>query len=91
MSELAQSSLEAVTTEAELGKVDSQYSLGLLYSTGHDAPLDYISAHKWLNIASLKGNSAARRLRREIADYMDQEEIIEAQRLAREWINSQVN
>jgi hypothetical protein len=68
------------------GGVDAQYELGLLYSTGHGAPADYVAAHMWLNIASAKGNTAARRLRAEIAGDMSRDEIAEAQRRAREWL-----
>lgn len=88
MAQMDQSSFDTFVTEAEAGIADAQYSLGLLYSTGHDAPLDYVSAHKWLNIAGMQGNADARRLRREIAVDMEPEEIAEAQRLAREWISA---
>jgi len=88
MAQMDQTSFDTFVAEAEAGIPDSQYSLGLLYSTGHDAPLDYVSAHKWLNIASIKGNADARRLRREIALDMEPEEIADAQRLAREWMTA---
>ncbi len=66
-----------------------QYRLGLDYSTGHEGvPLDYIMAHMWLNVAAMNGNQAARELRTEISSYMSREEVSEAQRLAREWVQS---
>lgn len=71
---------------AVAGGVEAQYELGLLYSTGHGAPPDYVSAHMWLNIASAKGNAAARRLRAELAGDMSRDQIAEAQRRAREWL-----
>ena len=66
-----------------------QYRLGLEHSTGHDglAP-DYIMAHMWLNVAAMNGNVPARELRSEISQNMSRKEVAEAQRLAREWVNT---
>jgi TPR repeat protein len=71
---------------AVAGRVDAQYELGLLYSTGHGTQPDYIAAHMWLNIASAKGNADARRVRAELAGDMSRDQIAEAQRRAREWL-----
>jgi hypothetical protein len=38
-----------------------------------------------LNLAALRGNNEAKRLRTELADVMSRDEISEAQRQAREW------
>ena len=68
---------------------DDQYHLGLDYSTGHEGmPVDYVMAHMWLNVAAMHGNAAARELRGEISEYMSREEVAEAQRLAREWVET---
>ena len=45
-----------------------------------------ITAHKWFNLASVRGNADAIRLRREIADQMSEIEIASAQRAARDWL-----
>ena len=86
-------SLKAYTEDhlrlAEAGESVAQMQLGLLYSTGQKgAPLDYIEAHKWLNLAALRDNNEAKRLRSELADVMSREEISEAQRQAREWVST---
>jgi len=47
---------------------DMLFELGMMYSVGRDMPVDLISAHKWFNLAAVKGNREAIRLRREIAD-----------------------
>ncbi|MBT3536436.1 MAG: sel1 repeat family protein [Rhodospirillaceae bacterium] len=74
---------------AEAGENVAQMQLGLLFSTGQKgAPLDYITAHKWLNLAALRGNGEAKRLRTELSDMMSREEISEAQRQAREWVST---
>jgi TPR repeat protein len=65
---------------------DMLFELGMMYSVGRDVPLDLISAHKWFNLAAMKGNIDAIRLRREIACQMSDVEIATAQRAARDWL-----
>jgi len=60
----------------------------MMYSIGRSVPVDLVSAHKWFNIAALRGNSDAIRLRREIADQMSEQDIAEAQRAARAWLTT---
>ncbi len=65
---------------------DVLFQLGMMYSTGSSVPTDYVSAHKWFNLAAMRGNEDAIRLRREIAEQMSEGEIAEAQRAARDWL-----
>ena len=65
---------------------DVFYQLGILYSAGGEIPADYVSAHKWFNIAAARGNQEAARLRREIANEMSEDQIASAQRAARDWL-----
>ncbi len=65
---------------------DMLFELGMMYSVGRDVPVDLVSAHKWFNLAAMKGNLEAIRLRREIADQMSDGEIASAQRAARDWL-----
>jgi hypothetical protein len=67
---------------------DSLFELGMMYSIGRSVPIDYVSAHKWFNLAAMRGNQDAVRLRREIADQMSQGEIAAAQRAARAWLQT---
>jgi uncharacterized protein len=81
------------STTAPLGEGpaagDVLFALGMMYSVGRDdVPVDLISAHKWFNLAALKGNADAIRLRREIADQMSEVEIAAAQRAARAWLTA---
>ena len=74
---------------AAQGAVDALFQLGLMYSTGHDVREDYVLAHKWFNLAAQRGNAEAREFRVQrvqIAGDMTQNQIAEAQRLAREWV-----
>lgn len=72
---------------AEEGIAESQYDLGLLYSTGKGVPLDYVTAHKWFNLAALRGMADAREHRAELAGQMSSGDVNEALRLARGWID----
>jgi uncharacterized protein len=67
---------------------DTFFELGMMYSVGRSVPVDLVSAHKWFNLAALRGNSEAIRLRREIAEQMSAVEIAQAQRAARAWLKS---
>ncbi len=68
---------------------DAFLQLGMAYSTGRDGSHDLISAHKWFNLAALKGSQEALRYRQEVAGEMSESEIAEAQRAAREWLYAQ--
>jgi hypothetical protein len=75
-------------TAAVTGSADMFFELGLLYSSGRDRDTDLVSAHKWFNLAAMKGNGAARDYRMEISREMDSEDIAAAQRQAREWLRT---
>lgn len=60
---------------------------GLAYSTGLGVEEDLVAAHKWFNLAALKGNEDAKTYRRDLADLMSSAEIAEAQKSAREWLS----
>ena len=66
---------------------DMLFELGLMYSIGRDVPVDLVAAHKWFNLAAMKGNAEATLLRREIASQMSDAEIAAAQRAARDWLH----
>lgn len=67
---------------------DVFYQLGILYSAGGEIPADYVTAHKWFNIAAARGNADAGRLRREVAEEMSEAEVATAQRAARDWLKA---
>ena len=72
----------------EAPAADTFYELGMMYSIGRSVPVDYVMAHKWFNLAAIRGNQDAMRLRREIADQMSEDEIATAQRAARAWLKA---
>ena len=65
---------------------DTYFNLGMMHSSGRNVPIDYVMAHKWFNLAAMKGNRDAVRLRQEIAAEMSESEIAAAQRAARDWM-----
>jgi uncharacterized protein len=67
---------------------DTFFDLGMMYSVGRNVPIDFVTAHKWFNLAALRGNAEAIRLRREIAEQMSETEIAQAQRAARAWLKA---
>lgn len=74
-------------TAAKLGRPDALYNLGLAYSTGQGVGVDFVAAHKWFNLAAMRGVDAAKSWRASIAKEMNTSQIAEAQRLAREWLS----
>jgi TPR repeat protein len=74
---------QAVSTH---GQADDLYKLGLIYSTGQGGAVDLVEAHKWFNLAAVKGSDSAKACRKELADQMSISEIAAAQKAAREWL-----
>jgi TPR repeat protein len=66
---------------------DALFQLGMMHSVGREGAIDLVAAHKWFNLAALRGNDEAKRYRMEISREMNKAEIAEAQRLAREWLS----
>ena len=70
------------------GRHDALFELGLSCCTGRDGTLDLVEAHKWFNIAAMRGNDEAKRYRLELARDMSKAEIMRAQKRAREWLST---
>ena len=54
---------------------DTMFELGMMYASGREVPVDLITAHKWFNIAAMRGHQDGAGLRREIAEQMSDAEI----------------
>ena len=81
-------SLAQYERDAREGRADALYNLGLAYSTGQGVGVDMVAAHKWFNLAALKGRAGAITMRREVAELMSEAEIATAQREARAWMTA---
>lgn len=67
---------------------DLLFERGLYWASGRSGLVDLVAAHKWFNLAALKGRSDAIVMRREVAEQMSEDEIAKAQRDARAWIST---
>ncbi len=76
---------EFATTGGET-RADVFCDMGLMYATGRGCPVDLVSAHKWLNIAAIKGCERAAELRADLAMTMSKSDLAAALRAAREWM-----
>jgi uncharacterized protein len=77
---------------ADQGNAKAQAGLGLMYAEGMGVPEDLVLAYMWLNLAAAQGkdivNEAANELKDLTEARMTRDQIAEAQRLSREWIEA---
>ena len=73
---------------ARMGEQDALCNLGIIYATGKGVDVDFITAHKWFNLAAMRGSQEAREQRAELAREMTPAQVAEAQRMAREWLET---
>ncbi|MDQ8700837.1 hypothetical protein [Hyphomicrobium sp. LHD-15] len=71
---------------APVDGAEAFFQLGLMYCAGRDVELDLVEAHKWFNLAALRGNDAAKSYRLELSREMTKKQISAAQKSAREWL-----
>ena len=74
--------------KADPSNAEECFALGMIHSSGAGVAVDLVEAHKWFNIAAMRGHGDAGRLRREIAEQMSDSEIGSAQRAARDWLKA---
>jgi hypothetical protein len=79
--------IEAGAAAPAAMSADVMFDLGMMYCIGREVPQDYIAAHKWFNLAALRGSQAAKEYRCEISKEMTALQIAEAQRQARHWMS----
>lgn len=75
----AEESRRWLTRAAEQNSAQAQYALGMSYSEGRNAPLDYRQAYVWLTRAMLNGDRRARAQLERIAPELTAEQLGEAQ------------
>jgi TPR repeat protein len=63
-------------------------TLGFMYKQGWKVPQDYVTAHKWYNIGASLGDDKAKYERDDLAKKMTPPQLADAQKLAREWMES---
>jgi len=67
---------------------DVLFERGLYWASGRSGVVNLIAAHKWFNLAAIKGRTDAILMRREVAALMSETEIATAQREARDWMTA---
>jgi hypothetical protein len=67
---------------------DVLFERGLYWASGRSGVVNLVAAHKWFNLAAVKGHTDAIPLRREVAQLMSDAEIATAQREARAWMTA---
>ena len=80
--------LEAAVPVEATAIPDVLFERGVYWASGRAGVINLVAAHKWFNLAALKGRTDAVAMRRELAEQMSEAEIAEAQREARAWISS---
>ena len=73
---------------AEQGYASAQLNLGFMYSRGEGVPEDLVYAYMWCNLSAAQGNEIAQENKDIIERQLTREQIAEAQRLSREWIET---
>ena len=74
---------QETATPVETAIPDLLFERGLYWASGRSGVVNLVAAHKWFNLAALKGRADAIGLRREVAEIMSEVEIAMAQREAR--------
>ena len=64
----------------------AQLRLGVAYWQGEGVPRDYVLSYMWLNLSAASKESDAAKARDELAEHMTPEQLAEAQKLSREWM-----
>ena len=67
---------------------DVLFERGIYWASGRSGVVNLVAAHKWFNLAALKGRTDAIAHRREVAEQMSDVEIAAAQREARAWMTT---
>ena len=76
---------------AEQGLAEAQSGLGFHYAMGQGVPEDLVYAYMWFNLAAAQADERAQEGKDALVDAVDamtREQIAEAQRLSREWIET---
>lgn len=80
---------DAATPVAATAVPDTLFERGMYWASGRSGVVNLVAAHKWFNLAAVKGHAAASAMRREVAELMNEIEIASAQREARAWLTAQ--
>ncbi len=80
--------METATAVEATAIPDVLFEGGLYWESGRAGVVNLVAAHKWFNLAALKGRVDAIAMRREVAEQMSEADIASAQREARAWMTA---
>lgn len=89
MARLALNEFEAGYLGQRTEDSDLFFDLGMMYATGRSVAVDLVAAHKWFNLACLRGKQAAKTYREEIAAELSQSQLAGALQAARSFLAAQ--
>jgi TPR repeat protein len=73
---------------AEQGLAAAQYNFGRMYQLGQGGvEKDIVKAYMWFNLAAAQGHEEARQVRDELNESLTREQVLEGQRLARQYFD----
>ncbi|HET7715738.1 MAG TPA: hypothetical protein VFK86_08930 [Bauldia sp.] len=79
---------ELATMAEQQPNAEGLFALGMLYANGDEVEPDLVAAHKWFNLAAMRGYKEAAWHRQLIAEEMSPAQVAAAQRAAREWLQT---
>jgi uncharacterized protein len=65
---------------------DDLYRAGLAFATGTGTEINLVEAHKWFNLAAVRGHEEAKIQRQEMAGMLTTDEVKMALQAARDWM-----
>lgn len=65
---------------------DDLYRAGLAFATGTGTEINLVEAHKWFNLAAVRGHEDAKAQRQDMAEMLTSAEIKMALQAARDWL-----
>ena len=68
--------------------MEAQWNLADMYENGEGIPEDHVLAYMWWNLVAARGVEEAQDRKDIIEQQMTREQIAEAQRLSREWLEA---
>ena len=86
MARMDYSTRDTIEYAAQGDQPDALFELGLIYCTGRDGVVNLVEAHKWFNLAAMRGNDEAKHYRLELSREMSKIDVAKAQKMAREWL-----
>ena len=73
---------------AKAGNANAQFNLATMYNKGIGVPKDYCHAYMWFNLAAAHGDTTASVNRDELEKSITSEQIAEAQRMMRRYLQN---